>query len=62
MTTVVLNRVEEKKGRMKGSDRGNNVPRDSGNGRFTGTCKCGWVTLSCASCSPVPDKLASRSC
>lgn len=33
VTTVVLNRVEEKKGRMEGSDRGNNVPSDSGNGQ-----------------------------
>lgn len=33
VTTMALNRVEEKKGRMEGSDRGNNVPSDSGNGR-----------------------------
>lgn len=43
VTTVALNGVEEK-GRMEGSDRGNNVPRDSGNGHFAGICKCGWVT------------------
>lgn len=34
MTTVVLKGMEEKKGRMEGSNRGNSVPRDSGNGHF----------------------------
>lgn len=46
---------------MEGSERGDNMPSVSGNGRFEGTCECGWVTFSCTNCSPVPGKLASRS-